>query len=94
MEQALDGIPKLHERAKHVAVTAIANTIPAGTRRSISTIYLPSQKPSRARLWSEKKAAAHISATTFRTRTQTFGSFNLVVRKGARRRDAGARASP
>ena len=72
-----------------VGVTATANTTPAGTRRSICEPADRLGSDYARRRSSARRAAAGISATTIPTRTTQLGTFNIVVRKGTGRRDAG-----
>ena len=84
MQAALEGLNALWERARTGRRRpAIANSIPAGTPRSICRICSPFPKPSRARPWNERKAAARSSARIIRTRDAEFAKVNTIVWKGA-----------
>ncbi|HLK17727.1 MAG TPA: fumarate reductase/succinate dehydrogenase flavoprotein subunit [Bryobacteraceae bacterium] len=83
MEQALDGILKLRERAQHVAVGGNREYNPGWhTSLDLNNLLTVSEAITRAALLRKESRGAHFR-DDFPAKDETFGSFNLVVRKGA-----------
>lgn len=83
MEQALDGILKLRERAKHVAVGGNREYNPGWhTSLDLNNLLTVSEAITRAALLRKESRGAHFR-DDFPAKDETYGSFNLVVRKGA-----------
>ncbi len=82
MEQALDGILKLRERAKHVAVGGNREYNPGWhTSLDLNNLLTVSEAVTRAALVRKESRGAHFR-DDFPEKDETFGTFNLVVRKG------------
>jgi succinate dehydrogenase / fumarate reductase flavoprotein subunit len=82
MEQALDRIAKLRERAKQVGVTGNREYNPGWhTALDLDNLLTVSEAVTRAALVRKESRGAHFR-DDFPDKDATFGSFNLVVRKG------------
>jgi succinate dehydrogenase flavoprotein subunit len=82
MEQALDGIMKLRERAKCVGVVGNREYNPGWhTALDLDNLLTVSEAITRAALVRKESRGAHFR-DDFPEKDATFGSFNLVVRKG------------
>jgi succinate dehydrogenase / fumarate reductase flavoprotein subunit len=82
MEQALDGILKLRERAKHVAVIGNREYNPGWhTALDLPNLLTVSEAITRAALLRKESRGAHFR-DDYPTKDETYGSFNLIVREG------------
>jgi succinate dehydrogenase / fumarate reductase, flavoprotein subunit len=82
MEQALDGILKLRERAKHVAVTGNREYNPGWhTALDLNNLLTVSEAVTRAALLRKESRGAHFR-DDYPAKDETFGTFNLIVRQG------------
>jgi succinate dehydrogenase / fumarate reductase flavoprotein subunit len=82
MEQALDGILKLRERAKHVAVTGNREYNPGWhTALDLPNLLTVSEAITRAALLRKESRGAHFR-DDYPAKDETYGSFNLIVREG------------
>jgi succinate dehydrogenase / fumarate reductase flavoprotein subunit len=82
MEQALDGILKLRERAKRVGVSGNREYNPGWhTALDLDNLLTVSEAVTRAALVRKESRGAHFR-DDFPEKDATFGSFNLVLRKG------------
>ncbi len=82
MEQALDRIAKLRERAKQVGVMGNREYNPGWhTALDLDNLLTVSEAVTRAALVRKESRGAHFR-DDFPDKDATFGSFNLVVRKG------------
>ncbi|HTS47230.1 MAG TPA: fumarate reductase/succinate dehydrogenase flavoprotein subunit [Bryobacteraceae bacterium] len=82
MEQALEAILKLRERAQHVAVAGNREYNPGWhTALDLSNLLTVSEAIARAALERKESRGAHFR-DDFPEKDETFGSFNLVVRQG------------
>ncbi|HUJ51462.1 MAG TPA: fumarate reductase/succinate dehydrogenase flavoprotein subunit [Bryobacteraceae bacterium] len=90
MEQALDAILKLRERARHVAVGGNREYNPGWhTALDLNNLLTVSEAVTRAALLRKESRGAHFR-DDFPEKDETFGTFNLIVRKG---KDGGMQAS-
>jgi succinate dehydrogenase / fumarate reductase, flavoprotein subunit len=82
MEQALDGIRKLRERAKHVSVTGNREYNPGWhTALDLNNLLTVSEAVTRAALLRKESRGAHFR-DDYPAKDETYGSFNLIVRQG------------
>jgi succinate dehydrogenase / fumarate reductase flavoprotein subunit len=82
MEQALDGILKLRERAKHVAVPGNREYNPGWhTALDLPNLLTVSEAITRAALLRKESRGAHFR-DDYPAKDETYGSFNLIVREG------------
>jgi succinate dehydrogenase / fumarate reductase flavoprotein subunit len=82
MEQALDGIGKLRERAKHVSVTGNREYNPGWhTALDLNNLLTVSEAVTRAALLRKESRGAHFR-DDYPAKDETYGSFNLIVRQG------------
>ena len=82
MQQALDGILKLRERAKHVAVTGNREYNPGWhTALDLPNLLTVSEAITRAALLRKESRGAHFR-DDYPAKDETYGSFNLIVRQG------------
>ena len=82
MEQALDAVLKLRERAKHVAVGGNREYNPGWhTSLDLDNLLTVSEAITRAALQRKESRGAHFR-DDHPEKDETFGTFNLVVRKG------------
>ncbi len=82
MEQALEGILKLCERARHVAVGGNREYNPGWhTALDLNNLLTVSEAITRAALQRKESRGAHFR-DDFPEKDETFGTFNLIVRKG------------
>ena len=82
MEQALDGILKLRERAKHVAVPGNREYNPGWhTALDLPNLLTVSEAITRAALLRKESRGAHFR-DDYPAKDETYGSFNLIVRQG------------
>jgi len=81
MEQALEGILKLRERARHVAVGGNREYNPGWhTALDLNNLLTVSEAITRAALQRKERRGAHFR-DDFPEKDETFGTFNLIVRK-------------
>jgi succinate dehydrogenase / fumarate reductase flavoprotein subunit len=81
MEEALDGILKLRERAKHVSVTGNREYNPGWhTALDLNNLLTVSEAVTRAALLRKESRGAHFR-DDFPAKDETYGSFNLIVRQ-------------
>ena len=81
MEQALEGILKLRERARHVAVGGNREYNPGWhTALDLNNLLTVSEAITRAALQRKESRGAHFR-DDFPEKDETFGTFNLIVRK-------------
>jgi succinate dehydrogenase / fumarate reductase flavoprotein subunit len=82
MEQALDGILKLRERAKHVAVPGNREYNPGWhTALDLPNLLTVSEAITRAALLRKESRGAHFR-DDYPAKDETYGTFNLIVREG------------
>ncbi|HLH00716.1 MAG TPA: fumarate reductase/succinate dehydrogenase flavoprotein subunit [Bryobacteraceae bacterium] len=82
MEQALDGILKFQERAKKVGVTGNREYNPGWhTSMDLNNLLTVSEAVTRAALERKESRGAHFR-DDFPEKDETYGTFNLLVRKG------------
>jgi succinate dehydrogenase / fumarate reductase flavoprotein subunit len=82
MEQALDGILKLRERAKHAAVPGNREYNPGWhTALDLPNLLTVSEAITRAALLRKESRGAHFR-DDYPAKDETYGSFNLIVRQG------------
>jgi succinate dehydrogenase / fumarate reductase flavoprotein subunit len=82
MQQALQGILKLRERAKHVSVTGNREYNPGWhTALDLNNLLTVSEAVTRAALLRKESRGAHFR-DDYPEKDETFGTFNLIVRKG------------
>jgi succinate dehydrogenase / fumarate reductase flavoprotein subunit len=82
MQQALEGILKLRERAKHVSVTGNREYNPGWhTALDLNNLLTVSEAITRAALLRKESRGAHFR-DDYPEKDETFGTFNLIVRKG------------
>ena len=82
MEQALDAILKLRERARHVAVGGNREYNPGWhTSLDLNNLLTVSEAVTRAALLRKESRGAHFR-DDFPEKDETYGTFNLIVRKG------------
>jgi len=82
MEQALDGIMKLRERAKHVSVGGNREYNPGWhTALDLDNLLTVSEAVTRAGLERKESRGAHFR-DDYPDKDATFGTFNFIVRKG------------
>ena len=82
MEEALDGILKLRERAQHVAVSGNREYNPGWhTSLDLNNLLTVSEAVTRAALLRQESRGAHFR-DDFPLKDETFGTFNLVIRQG------------
>ena len=82
MEHALDGILKLRERAKHVAVSGNREYNPGWhTSMDLNNLLTVAEAVTRAAIERKESRGAHFR-DDFPEKDATFGSLNLLVRKG------------
>jgi len=82
MERALDGIFKLKERAKHVAVGGNRDYNPGWhTALDLNNLLTVSEAVTRAALLRKESRGAHFRED-YPEKDATFATFNLVIRKG------------
>ncbi|HMD50307.1 MAG TPA: FAD-binding protein, partial [Bryobacteraceae bacterium] len=83
MEQALDGIFKLKERAKHVAVGGNRDYNPGWhTSLDLNNLLTVSEAVARAALLRKESRGAHFRED-YPDKDATFAAFNFVIRKGS-----------
>jgi succinate dehydrogenase / fumarate reductase, flavoprotein subunit len=81
MEQALDGILKLRERAKHVSVTGNREYNPGWhTALDLNNLLTVSEAVTRAALLRKESRGAHFR-DDYPAKDETYGAFNLIVRQ-------------
>jgi succinate dehydrogenase / fumarate reductase flavoprotein subunit len=82
MEEALDGIMKLRERAKHVSVTGNREYNPGWhTALDLNNLLTVSEAVTRAALLRKESRGAHFR-DDYPLKDEQFGTFNLIVRQG------------
>jgi len=82
MEQALEGILKLRERAQHVAVTGNREYNPGWhTALDLNNLLTVSEAVTRAALLRKESRGAHFR-DDFPEKSEQYGAFNLIVRQG------------
>jgi succinate dehydrogenase / fumarate reductase flavoprotein subunit len=82
MEQALDGILKLRERARHVAVSGNREYNPGWhTALDLPNLLTVAEAVTRAALLRKESRGAHFR-DDYPAKDETYGSFNLIVREG------------
>ncbi len=82
MDQALGGIQKLRERAKHVLVTGNREYNPGWhTALDLTNLLTVSEAITRAALERKESRGAHFR-DDYPEKDESFGRFNLIVRKG------------
>jgi succinate dehydrogenase / fumarate reductase, flavoprotein subunit len=82
MEQALEGILKLRERAKHVAVTGNREYNPGWhTALDLQNLLTVSEAVTRAALLRKESRGAHFR-DDYPAKDEVYGTFNLIVRQG------------
>ena len=81
MEQALDGILKLRERAEHVSVTGNREYNPGWhTALDLNNLLTVAEAVTRAALLRKESRGAHFR-DDFPAKDETYGRFNLIVRQ-------------
>src|ERR1700748_3046437 len=82
MERALDGIAKLKQRAEKVGVTGNREYNPGWhTALDLNNLLTVSEAVTRAALLRKESRGAHFR-DDYPEKDETFGQFNLTVRKG------------